>query len=144
MADEKIPKNEEVKASVKKPQKAVGMLAAIKIRGMIRANGDLKHAVDVLGLIKKNGCILQPNTPSVKGMMQKLKDFITFGEIDDATLKLLIEKRSEPNKGEDQKFFRLHPPRGGFERKGTKKPFNLGGAVGYRGDKINDLIKRMI
>ncbi|MBT5022113.1 50S ribosomal protein L30 [Candidatus Woesearchaeota archaeon] len=120
------------------------MLAAIKIRGMIRANGDLKHAVDVLGLRKKNGCILQPNTPSVKGMMQKLKDFITFGEIDDATLKLLIEKRSEPNKGEDQKFFRLHPPRGGFERKGTKKPFNLGGAVGYRGDKINDLIKRMI
>lgn len=38
--------------------------------------------------------------------------------------------------------FRLHPPRKGYE--GIKRPFSLGGALGYRGDKINDLIRRMI
>ena len=41
-------------------------------------------------------------------------------------------------------FFRLKPPRRGFERGGIKKPFVLGGALGYRKNMINDLIKRMI
>jgi len=41
-------------------------------------------------------------------------------------------------------FFRLNPPRKGWERGGIKKPFTQGGALGYRGEKINDLIKRMI
>lgn len=41
-------------------------------------------------------------------------------------------------------FFRLMPPRKGFERKGTKRHFSIGGALGYRKDKINDLIQRMI
>lgn len=41
-------------------------------------------------------------------------------------------------------FFKLAPPQFGFERKGTKKPFSLGGVLGYRKDKINELIQRMI
>ncbi|HIQ51584.1 MAG TPA: 50S ribosomal protein L30 [Nautiliaceae bacterium] len=41
-------------------------------------------------------------------------------------------------------FFRLNPPRKGWERGGIKKAFTQGGALGYRGEKINDLIKRMI
>ncbi|MHA2362437.1 MAG: 50S ribosomal protein L30 [Candidatus Hodarchaeales archaeon] len=40
-------------------------------------------------------------------------------------------------------FFRLHPPRKGYDRAGIKKPYTLGGALGYRGENINDLIKRM-
>ena len=41
-------------------------------------------------------------------------------------------------------FFRLSPPIQGFERKGIKKPFAQGGVTGYRKEKINDLLKRMI
>ncbi len=41
-------------------------------------------------------------------------------------------------------FFKLCPPRGGFEKNGTKKPYSLGGALGYRKDKINELIQRML
>ena len=41
-------------------------------------------------------------------------------------------------------YFRLTPPVKGFERAGIKKPFSMGGSLGYRKDKINDLIKRMI
>ena len=41
-------------------------------------------------------------------------------------------------------FFRLKPPEGGFERKGIKNPFSIGGALGYRKEKINQLIKKMI
>ncbi|MAG78175.1 50S ribosomal protein L30 [archaeon] len=41
-------------------------------------------------------------------------------------------------------FFRLSPPSKGYERKGIKKPFSMGGAIGYRKEKINLLIKRML
>lgn len=37
---------------------------------------------------------------------------------------------------------RLHPPIRGYE--GIKRSFAEGGALGYRGDGINDLIERMI
>lgn len=40
--------------------------------------------------------------------------------------------------------FRLKPPSKGYERKGVKKTFKQGGALGYRGDKINNLLNKMI
>lgn len=41
------------------------------------------------------------------------------------------------------KPFRLHPPRKGYERGGVKRSFKAGGALGYRGEHINDLLRRM-
>ena len=41
-----------------------------------------------------------------------------------------------------KKVFRLHPPKKGF--KNTKKGYNQGGDLGYRGEAINDLIERMM
>jgi len=40
--------------------------------------------------------------------------------------------------------FRMRPPSKGYERGGVKKSFVVGGALGYRGEKINDLIERML
>jgi large subunit ribosomal protein L30 len=42
-----------------------------------------------------------------------------------------------------QKVFQLHPPRKGFKGS-VKKSYKSGGETGYRGELINDLIKRMI
>ena len=39
-------------------------------------------------------------------------------------------------------LFRLTPPKGGW--RSTKKPFARGGALGYRGPKINELVQRMV
>lgn len=41
-------------------------------------------------------------------------------------------------------FFRLKPPTKGFGRKGIKLPHSEGGAYGYWGEDINNLIQRMI
>ncbi|WP_338601068.1 50S ribosomal protein L30 [Sulfolobus tengchongensis] len=38
---------------------------------------------------------------------------------------------------------RLHPPKGGFKGS-VKRPYKNKGEFGYRGDKINELIERMI
>lgn len=43
---------------------------------------------------------------------------------------------------EIQPVFKLHPPRKGFKGT-TKKNFRAGGEAGYRGESINDLVKRM-
>jgi large subunit ribosomal protein L30 len=42
-----------------------------------------------------------------------------------------------------QKVFRLHPPKKGFKGK-TKRSYNAGGEAGYRGEAINELVKRMV
>lgn len=39
--------------------------------------------------------------------------------------------------------FRLNPPSGGY-RGSVKKPFELGGSFGYWGNRINELIEKMI
>jgi len=41
-----------------------------------------------------------------------------------------------------QPLFRLKAPKGGW--RSTKKPFAHGGALGYRGRAINDLVRRMV
>jgi large subunit ribosomal protein L30 len=39
-------------------------------------------------------------------------------------------------------FFRLHPPKKGFKRS-VKRPYNNKGELGYRGEEINKLARRM-
>ena len=39
-------------------------------------------------------------------------------------------------------LFRLKAPKGGW--RSTKKPYTLGGSLGYRGRSINELVRRMI
>jgi large subunit ribosomal protein L30 len=129
------------------PEKEVakGNIAVILLRSTVRASAMLENALSNLHLRKKNTCAVFPNTISMRGMVFRVKDFVTYGEIDDATQALLVEKRGQ--KGADGKtlaHFHLSPPRGGYERKGIKVAFDNGGALGNRGVKINDLIKRMI
>lgn len=139
-------------------------IAAIRIRGNVGVNKHIKDTLNMLRLYNKNYCVILPSTPGYLGMLKTAKDYITWGEINDDTYNLLIEKRGKEYKGrlQDSKgkikynkfitvngkkikpFFRLHPPRGGFERKGIKASFSEGGVLGDRKEKINDLIKRMI
>jgi len=51
-----------------------------------------------------------------------------------------VEYNSLPN---IKPVFRLHPPKKGFKGK-VKKSYTAGGVTGYRGETINDLIRRMI
>ncbi|HKZ88018.1 MAG TPA: 50S ribosomal protein L30 [Candidatus Bathyarchaeia archaeon] len=42
-----------------------------------------------------------------------------------------------------QHVFRLHPPKKGYKGK-TKRSYRAGGEAGYRGEAINELVKRMV
>ena len=139
-------------------------LAAIRVRGLTQIKTTIESTLKMLRLYKNNYCTVLPNTPVYLGMLNKAKDYITWGELNDETFKMLVEKRGEEFKGRDsdsnkkiiyndfvvinnkkiKKYFRLSPPLKGFGRKGIKHSFQQGGALGYRGEKINGLIKRMI
>jgi len=122
-------------------------IAVLRIRGKLRVRKEIIDTMDMLKLYKQNYVVFVNKTDSILGMIKKIKDYVTWGEISSEVLKQVEEKRGEKDPKDNKKlkkYFRLHPPIKGFERKGIKKPFNLGGALGYRGEKINDLIKRML
>ncbi len=153
-------------------------IAVVRVRGKVGVRNDIAKTLRMLRLYNVNTCIVIPNNPQYIGMLNKVKDYVTWGEISKETFKELLQKRGRlfgrKNLTEDylkekmnmtfdefvedffsfkkelkdipglKLFFRLCPPRKGYGRKGIKKPFSLGGALGYRKDKINDLIKRMM
>lgn len=153
-------------------------LAVIRIRGTVDRNFSVKKTLQLLRLNRPNHCVIIDDRATYKGMLQKVKDLITWGELDfDSTKELLLKRgRIEGGKRitEDyiknntdfkniddfvdkflhfkanlsdirglKQVFRLHPPRKGHKRGGVKEPFPLGGALGYRGSEIKNLISQM-
>ena len=115
-------------------------IAIILIRGLVGVRHDIKDALTSLNLRKKHACIILEDSSSLRGILRKTQDMVTFGEVSEETIALLNKARKPLAKG----VYLLHPPRGGFERKGIKKSFVVGGALGDRGDSINDLLKKML
>ncbi|MGV8141634.1 MAG: uL30 family ribosomal protein [Candidatus Woesearchaeota archaeon] len=119
-------------------------IAIIRIRGTNDVNGEIESTMRMLKLHKKHTCSIYPKTDTLIGMLEKCKDYVTYGEVDEETYKLLVEKRGMQKEGKLANYFHLHPPRGGFERRGIKTPFTMKGALGDRKEKINVLIRKMI
>ena len=152
------------------------MIAVIRIRGTVNVSDKLSYTLTNMKLHKPNHLVLVKEDKSSKKMVEKVKDYVAFGEITEEILAKLLVKRGRLEGNERltleyltqnklgtfeelakniiegkivlkntgiKPVFRLHPPRKGHRRKGTKKPFNLGGALGYRGEEINKLITSM-
>lgn len=151
--------------------------AVVRVRGTVNVRHDIKKTLEMLRLNKVNHCVIVDDNDTYKGMLQKAKDYITWGEIDEDTLAEMIRKRGRliGDKPIDDDYvknttsynsieelaraivegkirykdlpdvkpvFRLSPPRKGYE--GIKRAYTVGGALGYRGKEINDIIKRML
>ena len=151
--------------------------AVIRVRGQPDVSYDIEYTMGLLGVNRVNHCAIVPENASTKGMLQKVKDYTTYGEINAETLAQLIRVRGRLSgdrmitdeylaansdfKTVDElakaiiendyrmkdveaakPVFRLHPPVKGYE--GNKRSYKNGGALGYRGEAINDLIARML
>jgi len=117
-------------------------IAAIRLRGKFNVRKEIEDTLCLLGLKRKNTCVILEPTKQNLGMLRKAKDYITYGEISEEVLKKLLEKKKPQKQTEKKIIFRLPNPRKGF--KSIKKGFNQGGDLGYRGDKINELLERII
>ncbi len=66
---------------------------------VIRARSDrgvtkkIRDTMAMLNLTRVNHAVLLPETPSYAGMLQKAKDFVTWGEVDAETISTLLKER---------------------------------------------------
>ncbi len=133
------------------------LLAVIRVRGRPGVRHDIRETLERLNLRRVNNLALVYGTKPNLGMVNKCKDFITYGEISEETLGKLAERKEIKLKKEELREvfegkrkpqeaitmpIKMHPPRRGYE--GTKLSYSNKGALGYRGEKVNDLLKRMM
>lgn len=146
-------------------------IAVVRVRGEVHKSEKEKITLKCLNLANRNYCVIIDDNPCYRGMILSVKHLVTWGRITKETFELLLKKRGrlEGNKKpklsdkelkafvdaffEGKKslkdinvmpYFRLNSPKKGYGRKGIKKPFSLGGALGSRMDKMNDLVRRMM
>ena len=113
-------------------------MAIILVRGTNKLNYNIRSVLKHMNLFHVNNCVILNDTPSSLGAIKKVKDFITYGKVNEETIKLLSKQRALK-----EKTYVLHPPRKGWERKGIKTAYTIGGALGLR-DNMDDLIKKML
>jgi len=73
--------------------KRLAKLAVVRIRSGINANADVRETLDFLSLTRVNHCVVVDDSGSNAGMLQKAKDYITWGEINPETLEHMLRKR---------------------------------------------------
>ena len=151
-------------------------LIAVRVRGTISAIREARKR-ELLRLTHTNHAVLIDNRPAYKGMLQRVNNYVTWGEPTKETVATMLQKRGRlagDKKLTDEYLqkagyksiddlaeaivnckaqysklpdveprFKLHPPSKGFKGK-IKKSFKAGGEAGYRGEAINDLVKRMV
>jgi large subunit ribosomal protein L30 len=152
-------------------------IAVVRVRGTININTDTKDALRMLHLTRANHCTIIPGGAQWRGTLLKVKDYVTWGPVDEKTMVELLEKRGRltggrPLTGEHlaahtpyktveelakalvgekadlrrlkdvKPLFRLAPPKRGYEK--VMQNWKSGGSLGDRGDKINELIRRML
>ena len=136
--------------------------AIIRIRGSSETDKDVEDTMLMLNLTRVNHCVVRKKTSSLDGMLRKASGNLTWGEIIKEMLEKLVEKKgrlpgekridAKAAKEEVRKIlsgekcsiknvFRLHPPSGGY--RAIKMPFPEGD-LGYRSDKINKLVGKMV
>ena len=69
------------------------MYLVIRVRGTTGVIQNIADTLDMLRLNRINHAVLVEENPSFKGMLQKAKDYITWGEITPEVLTKIIAKR---------------------------------------------------
>jgi large subunit ribosomal protein L30 len=69
--------------------------AVIRVRGSVNVRGDILDTLKMLRLNRVNHCVILPNTKTYVGMLHKVKDYVTWGEIAPETLAKMIIRRGK-------------------------------------------------
>lgn len=67
--------------------------AVVRVRGSVNIERSIKETMRQMRLGKVNHCVLLPSDDSMKGMLQKVKDYVTWGEVEPAVLVELLRSR---------------------------------------------------
>ena len=84
--------------------------AVIRLRGKHDLRVGVDDTLHMLHLTRQNHCVIVPQDPTYTGMLKVVKDFVTWGEIDEQTLAkaLLRRGRAVGDKPIDDAFVKAH------------------------------------
>lgn len=68
--------------------------AVIRVRGHVGLRPEVKDTLRFLRLTRANHCVFVPQTDSVDGMLQRAKDYVTWGEVDQTVAAVLLVRRA--------------------------------------------------
>ncbi|MBK5133726.1 50S ribosomal protein L30 [Candidatus Bathyarchaeota archaeon] len=68
-------------------------LVVVKIRGTIRAKREARETLDLLNMKKTHNAVVIDNRPSFIGMLYRVQNYVTWGEITEETMAKMIKKR---------------------------------------------------
>src|SRR3989338_8015294 len=123
------------------------MYIAVRLRGHAGVNSDIEETMGLLGLNAPNTCIIIVENAVNKGMLQKAKDYVAWGEADESILKSGIFAKKVDPKGlanvtakysGERIVVRFSPPSKGFK---SLKLHHPKGDLGYHGKEIAEFIK---
>jgi large subunit ribosomal protein L30 len=152
-------------------------LVVVRVRGTVSAMKEARETLELLRLTHTNHAVLIDSRPAYKGMLQRVNNYVTWGEPTKETVAAMLQKRGRlaGQKKISEEFltkagyksiddlaeaivnckaqyskldgveprFKLHPPSKGYKGQ-TKNAYRAGGEAGYRGEAINELVKRMV
>ncbi|MBU1915471.1 MAG: 50S ribosomal protein L30, partial [Candidatus Thermoplasmatota archaeon] len=70
-------------------------IAIVRIRGHAKIQHRAVKTMDMMKLTRPNHCVLLPENSTTKGMLQVVKDFVTWGEVGHETIARMLFQRGE-------------------------------------------------
>jgi len=71
------------------------MYAVIRLKGSVNLSPEVRDTLEMLRLNRVNHCAVVDETPNYKGMIQKVKDYVAWGNINADSLALILRNRGE-------------------------------------------------
>ncbi|VVC03663.1 50S ribosomal protein L30 [Candidatus Bilamarchaeum dharawalense] len=68
-------------------------IAVLRVRGIRKVDPKIRKTFELLRLQKPNHCVLVDDSPQTLGMLSIVKDYVTYGPVDEETISALLYKR---------------------------------------------------
>ncbi len=75
-------------------------IAVVRVRGTVGVSHEVKETLKYLRLSRVNYCSIVDDRPQYLGMLQKVKDYVTWGPLEKDVLVEILTKRAELTGGE--------------------------------------------
>ncbi len=105
------------------------MFAIVRLRGEVNLRPEIKDTLAMLHIHRVNHCVVVKEDPHYRGMIQKVKDYVAWGKIDDDTLAMLLERRGRlsANRRLTEQYLKENTPYSSFKELATA--INSGSAI---------------
>jgi len=96
--------------------------AVVKVRGTISAQREARETLELLRLARTNHAVLVDNRPSFMGMLYRVQNYVTWGEVSKETVALMLKKRGKLAGGKKHTAcFQVASSKQGLQRKNQEK-----------------------